>query len=86
MRPISSSYTGHEVGDAGAVLSYAHTVAAGDPRIAIGHLGGVLFMGYGNETDARRFEQVEGVHVGRAHDPEHVRHPLCDKGLDEGFA
>jgi len=30
VRPVGGGNTGHEVGDAGAVLSYAHTMAAGD--------------------------------------------------------
>jgi len=64
-------------------------------RAAVRKMGGVplkqlvaraLLMGDGDEADACRLEQIEGVHVGRADDAEDVLHAMGEKRFDEGFA
>ena len=52
---------------------------------AVGHVPSSLFMGNRYEANARRGEEVEGVHIGGADDAEHMRDPLRGQRLDEGF-
>ena len=83
VRPVGGRGAGDEVGDARAVLPDAHAVPAGDARVAVGHVHRALLVGHGDEADAGGREDVEGVHVGRAHDAEDVGHALGDQRLDE---
>jgi hypothetical protein len=85
MRPVRGGDAGHEIGDAGAVLCDAHAVPAGDARIAVGHVRGVLLVRDGNETDACERKQIVSVHVGRADDAERVLHALRHQRFDERF-
>ena len=55
-------------------------------RIAVRHVTGALLMRDGDEADARRLEQVQRVHIGRADDAEDVLDPVGGQGFDEGFA
>ena len=86
MSPIGGGDGGHKIGDARAVLGDAHALAVADAAVAVCHVARALFMGNGNETDARRLEDVEGVHIGRSHDAEYMLHIMGDERLDEGFA
>ncbi len=86
VRPVGGGDAGHEIGDAGAVLRDAHAVLAGDARIAVGHVRGVLLVGDGNETDAGKRKQIVRIHVGGADDAETVLHALRHQGFDERFA
>ena len=75
----------HAVGDTRAVLAYDHTVTTADPGIAVGHVGCTLLVDNGNQANARRGEDVHGIHERRAHDAEDggdaVRHHRLDEGL-----
>jgi hypothetical protein len=42
--PVSSSYTGEEVGDTGSILGDADTVSSRGTRVTIGHVGGILLV------------------------------------------
>ena len=83
--PVGGGDRGHEVGDPRTVLADADAVAIGRPRVAVGHVGGVLLVGHGDEADPGGREDIEGVHVGGADDAEDVRHALGGELLDEGL-
>ena len=86
MRPVGGRNRGHEIGDAGAVLADADALAAADPRVAVGHVGGALLVDRGNEADAGGRKDVERIHIGRADDAKNIGHPVAGQGLDEGLA
>jgi hypothetical protein len=48
-------------------------------------VGGTLFVRHRNESDARRREDVQGVHERRADDTEDVGHALRDQRFHEGL-
>ena len=60
-------------------------MASGGARITIRHVSGALLMGGGDEPDAGRGEEVEGIHIGGADDAEDVLHAIGDERLDESF-
>jgi hypothetical protein len=74
---------GHEIGDAGPVLGDADRRAAGDARVAVGHVRRVLLVGHAHQPDAGAGKEVERVHVGRADDSEHVLHLVRHERFDE---
>src|SRR5205823_9803183 len=61
-------------------------LAVADAAIAVRHVSCALLMGDRDEANARRLEDVEGIHIGRAHDAKDMLHVVGDEGLDEGFA
>ena len=86
MRPEGGCNGGDAVGDAGAVLADHDTVAAADPGVAVGHVGGSLFVDDRYEPDSAGSEYVHGVHEGGAHDAEGGVDTVGDQCLDERLA
>src|SRR5262249_8484165 len=86
MRPVGGGDRGHEIGDARAVLGDADALAVAGPAVAIGHMARALLVGDGDEAYAGGLEQVEGIHIGGAHDAADMGHAMSDEGLDEGLA
>jgi len=85
VRPIGCGDGRYAIADAGAVLADHHAMAAADAGVAVGHVGGALFMDDGDEADAGGREDVHGIHEGRTHDAEHFGHAIGDQRFDERF-
>ena len=85
MRPVRRGDRRDEVGDARAVLRDAHAVAPRRARIAVRHVRGALLVRHRDEADAGGREDVERVHVGRAHDAEDLGHAVGRECLHQGF-
>jgi hypothetical protein len=84
--PSTPRPPGDEVGDARTVLTDAHAVPSGNAREAVGHVRRPLFVRHRYEADARRREDIEGIHVRGADDAEHVgdalRHQVSTKASE----
>jgi hypothetical protein len=72
MCPVGSGNRSHAVTDAGAILADNHTVPTGNPRVAIGHVGGTLLVNHRHQTNAGGCEDIHGVHESGTHDAKHV--------------
>jgi hypothetical protein len=83
--PVCGGDRGHEIGDAGAVLRDADAMPPRRPGIAVGHMARALLMHGRYEADAGGRKQIEGIHIGRADDAEHVLDALRHQGFDECF-
>ncbi|MPM58344.1 hypothetical protein SDC9_105175 [bioreactor metagenome] len=83
VRPEGGGDAGHAVGNARAVLADDQAVAAGNARIAVGHVRGALFVDHRNQADACGREDVHRIHEGRTHDAEHLGHAIGHAGFDE---
>jgi hypothetical protein len=62
--PVGGSDTGEEVGDTGTVLGDADTVSSGGTGVTISHVGSVLLVGDGNESNSSSGPEIESVHEG----------------------
>jgi hypothetical protein len=71
------------VGGAGTRGDEHHTGLARGARVAVGHVGGALFVAYQDELDAGIHEGVEDGDRGPARQTEHVVHALALETLNE---
>jgi len=85
VRPVGGRDCRDEIGDARPVLCDADAMATRRARIAVRHVRGALLVRHRNEANARRREDVEGIHIGGADDAEDLCYPVGGQGLDEGF-
>ena len=83
MGPVGRHHGRYEVGRAGAVLADAALGFAGYPGQAVGSMGGRLFVGHGDESDARCGKQIQRIHVGRADDAEYILHAFSHQGFHQ---
>ena len=64
VRPVSRCNGRDTVADARTILADHHPLPSAGAGITIGHVAGPLFVHRGNETDARRRENVHRIHEG----------------------
>ena len=85
MRPVGCGDGRDEVSDARTVLRDADAVAVADSRETVRHMAGALLVRHRDEANSCRLENIERIHVGRAHDSEDMGYPTCGHGFDERF-
>jgi hypothetical protein len=62
--PVGSGDSGEEVGNTGTVLGDADTVSSRNTSVTISHMGSVLFVSNGNESNSSSGPEIKGIHKG----------------------
>lgn len=83
--PVSGGDSSKEVGDTGTVLGDADSVFSRGTSVTISHVGSVLFVSYGNESNSSSGPEIKGVHEGRSDNTEGVGNSMGNHLLDESL-
>ncbi|MCY1441587.1 hypothetical protein D9M71_579070 [compost metagenome] len=86
VRPVGGGDSGDKVGDTRTVLRNAHTMTPTDPREAVSHVPGTLFVDHRDKTDTGGCEDIHRIHEGRTHDAKDVGDAIGNQCFYHCFA